>query len=179
MTACLHHDLAPGETECTTVGGGAVVSTHCETGQPRPTPAPVPYYYPIYSQTPQTQTPVPTVERRIVTGTRPLHCALDSEDSTIGACFLTAERCEQYVADARRQQTKTPYADCEQRNAGACFNYNEVVTGLRSSACAPTVTSCEYQLATFRKNPDYEVTAKQCGIYRYEPDGASGDGEQP
>lgn len=115
-------------------------------------------------------------ERKVVAATHPLYCTLDVDNTQAGACFLTTEKCEQYVTDSRSKPSiKVSYTDCVERNTGSCFNFNETLSGKRGVACAPSITSCEFQLASFATNPDFEITAKQCGIYRYEPDGADGE----
>jgi len=41
-----------------------------------------------------------------------------------------------------------------------------VLTHEREIACAPSIRSCEATRVRFEKNPDFKVTAGQCGIYR-------------
>lgn len=100
--------------------------------------------------------------RKVVEGERPLVCALHRAGDSTGACFVNPADCD----SVRDKGSADDFTVCEERRAGACFNATVVLTQERRAICAPSISDCERQLAKARTDPDFEIAATMCGIYR-------------
>lgn len=102
--------------------------------------------------------------RKVVTGVRPVYCTASAQHPDVGSCSLIEEACAALYASLTADGSA--YTPCAPAKAAACFNATHVLDGVRVTKCAPTITGCEAQLASLKTNPDFEVTAQACGIYR-------------
>ena len=175
LVGCVPEPLRPGQTRCTSSPGFfGTVDTNCqayvssgESTAPQPrsqsTADEAPEARELREERMRKTSPAQPGPRTVVEGVRPLSCSLVEGNPDSGRCFVDDAKCAQFASS---EYATTKYGPCEVRTAGACFNVNGVLDGSRSAMCAPSISDCEKRLAVARTNPDYEVTANRCGIYR-------------
>lgn len=118
--------------------------------------------------------PKPTVrhpERRVVRGQRPIYCTMSAADRDVGMCSLVEALCESVYESMTNAGSS--YTACTPAKAAACFNAVRVLSDDRITVCAPSISDCEAQLDAFKRNPDYTVSADECGVYRVVPGASS------
>jgi hypothetical protein len=120
--------------------------------------------------------PPPPPQRRVIEGDHEMFCTSVSTNADIGSCWPDESRCAEFREDNNKRADRTvELVECVKTPAVACFNFTRVLAEQRDVACAPSIKSCEDLLLQFKANPDYRVTAVQCGIYRTKRQSPSGE----